>query len=559
MAMAADSSSNHHSSSGQVFSGGDGDGADSPQLRRSNLPSAWAQVVRGEAEAIPGVNQSPPSSSSSLSSLATSVPEQLPFSDCSPSKAAPSSSSSSPPPSNSAAADNSNGNNGNATRPKKPAWNKPSNGLVEVPTAIDADSWPALSESTRASPKPSADPSSKPPMDGSVSNAQGPITTHSPKKQASTHANPHTTPNHALPTRQRPMKRGGGNNVGGPVHSSFTHPPPPPPPPPPFPVFPMPPNAYHNLIPAMPDPSPRDPPFRSNHWDTRPGGFVSQQHAGNDHRNSSRRNYGPHPHGDGTYRNSYGGRKDHDRGNYPNARDVHMQSQRAPPRGFVRPAPPNNPAFIPPQPVRPFGNPIGVPEFIYTMPMDPLRAVQFITHGSPPAMFVPVTEPSLPGLLINQIDYYFSDANLIKDEFLRSNMDDHGWVPISLIASFPRVELEVKGLTQNIQLILSSLRASTVVEVQDDKVRKRNEWMRWIPTSGRLTTEPGSSSPGNSSFNVMATSFQKMTMEDAATSQNSLAGNKDPNSEAGPGSNSTESTAQSHLSNGDVTQSTQSS
>lgn len=90
-------------------------------------------------------------------------------------------------------------------------------------------------------------------------------------------------------------------------------------------------------------------------------------------------------------------------------------------------------------------------------------------------------------------------------------------------------------------------------------MRKRGEWMKWIPTSGRLSTEPGSPSLSNSSFNVMETSFQKLTMEEAATSQNSLAGNKDPNSEAGPGSNSTEFIAQPHLPNGDGTQSTQSS
>ncbi|KAF3445317.1 hypothetical protein FNV43_RR10492 [Rhamnella rubrinervis] len=455
MATAADSSSNHHSSSGPVFSG---DGADSPHLRQSNLPSPWAQVVRGEPESIPAVHQSPPSSSSS--SLATSLPEQIPFSDCSPSKAVPSS----PPPINSAAADNANGNNGIAGRQKKPAWNKPSNGVVETTPTIDADSWPALSESTRASPKLSADPSSKPVADGSGSNAQ---------------------------------------LWGGHAHSNFTHPhppPPPPPPPPPYHVLQMHPNAYANLIPTMPDHSPRDPSFRNNHWDTRPGGFVPQPHAVNDRRNSSRRNFGPHPHGDGTYRNNYGGRRDHDR------------------------------------------------EFIYTMPMDPIRAVQFITHASPPAMFVPVADPSLSALLVNQIDYYFSDANLIKDEYLRSNMDDHGWVPISLIASFPRV----KNLTHNIQLILTSLRASSVVEVQDDKVRKRNEWMKWISTSGRLSAESGSASPGNSSFNVMATSFQKMTMEEAATSQDSLAGKADPNCKAAPGTGSAESIARSHLPNGEV-------
>lgn len=41
------------------------------------------------------------------------------------------------------------------------------------------------------------------------------------------------------------------------------------------------------------------------------------------------------------------------------------------------------------------------------MPMDPIRAVQFIPHVSPPAMFVPVADPSLSALLVNQIDYYF--------------------------------------------------------------------------------------------------------------------------------------------------------
>lgn len=38
-----------------------------------------------------------------------------------------------------------------------------------------------------------------------------------------------------------------------------------------------------------------------------------------------------------------------------------------------------------------------------------------------------------------QLLVYFSDANLVKDDFLRSHMDDQGRVPISLIANFPRV------------------------------------------------------------------------------------------------------------------------
>jgi la-related protein 1 len=105
-------------------------------------------------------------------------------------------------------------------------------------------------------------------------------------------------------------------------------------------------------------------------------------------------------------------------------------------------------------------------------------------------MFLPPLVPiPLATTLLNQIDFYFSDANLLTDEYLKKNMDAEGWVPISLIASFRRVQM----LTNNIELILNSLRASNVVEVQGDKVRRRNDWMRWVrlPSS----EEPISSSP----------------------------------------------------------------
>lgn len=165
--------------------------------------------------------------------------------------------------------------------------------------------------------------------------------------------------------RQRSSKRGGssgggGNNPAtGPPQSGFSHQHLTPPPPPPFPVIQVPPNSYGSYVPVMPDASMRDPQYRGNNWETRPaGGFASQSH--NDHRHSSRRggNYGPR--GDAGYHNSFGGRRDQDRGNYGNARDGHIQHQRAPPRGFPRPPPPSAHTFVPP-PVRPFVNPMGYP------------------------------------------------------------------------------------------------------------------------------------------------------------------------------------------------------
>lgn len=179
MAPAADPSSNHHSPRGPELSpaGGGCGGGDSPHSKRGNLPSLWAQVVKGgEPESVHGGgHQSPPSSSSSLSSVGQSVSEQTPFSDCSSSKAAPPS----PPPTtttlnDSGAVENSNGNNSIGVRPTKPAWNKPSNGVVAAEAAsVMDDNWPDLRESTKASPKQLADSSPKLPVtDGSLSNSQ---------------------------------------------------------------------------------------------------------------------------------------------------------------------------------------------------------------------------------------------------------------------------------------------------------------------------------------------------------------------------------------------------
>ncbi|KAG2698284.1 hypothetical protein I3760_07G144200 [Carya illinoinensis] len=540
MATTADSPS-----SPTVPAGRGGENINSPQFRRKNLQSPWAQVVRGQVnESLSLVHSSP--SSSSLST--TSQPEQTPFSDSSPPKTA----SPSLTPDYSSAGEGSDVNNGNAAPQKKQAWNKHSN-RVEVGPVMDAVSWPALSESTKAFPKSSADSSSKIVTDVTVSSTQGPVITYSPQKQATSSANPSSTTNHTLPFRQRSMKRGGGGNTrGGPAQSGFAHPPPPPP----FPVFQMPPNGYPNMVPGVPDPSYREFPYRSSNWETRPvGGYVSQSHSSNDHRSSSRRgSFGPHQRGDGHYHNSHGGRRDPDRGGYGNARDVHLHPQRAPPRGFVRPPPPNTAAFVTPPPVRPFVNPMGYPEFYYipTMPMEPFRP--FIAHAPPPPLLIPVAEPSLSTLIVNQIEYYFSDENLVKDDFLRSNMDDQGWVLISLIASFRRVKI----LTADINFILDSLKASTLVEVQDDKVRRRSEWKKWIPASALPPSEPGFVSPNNSSYDMLSTSFQKIAVEEVDAKRGGVTVKADSISEAVPGRRLTNSYGESHLPNGEISQNTSS-
>lgn len=152
--------------------------------------------------------------------------------------------------------------------------------------------------------------------------------------------------NHGIGNRQSSMKRGGanGNNVGsGPVQNNFSGASPHLPPPPPFPVIQIPPGTFAHGIPGVPVPSPREP-YRNKNWDTRPplGGFMPPM---NENRSPSRRgNAGHHP-----------------RGGYANTRDTHGNHQRMPPRGLMRPPPPNPASFMGPQPMRPFANPPGFP------------------------------------------------------------------------------------------------------------------------------------------------------------------------------------------------------
>ncbi|CAH8258304.1 unnamed protein product [Arabidopsis lyrata] len=85
-------------------------------------------------------------------------------------------------------------------------------------------------------------------------------------------------------------------------------------------------------------------------------------------------------------------------------------------------------------------------------------------------------DSNLSSFMVFQIDYYFSDENLAKDNYLRSQMDNQGWVNIFIIAEFPRI----KSMTNDIEFILRSMRSSATVEIQNHKLRKRYGWQRWI-------------------------------------------------------------------------------
>jgi len=65
--------------------------------------------------------------------------------------------------------------------------------------------------------------------------------------------------------------------------------------------------------------------------------------------------------------------------------------------------------------------------------------------------------------IITQVEYYFSDKNLVKDSYLmqRINRDKRGYVELKLIASFKKM----KKLKQDIDVIATALRNSKNLEV----------------------------------------------------------------------------------------------
>ncbi|KAI3757250.1 hypothetical protein L6452_04784 [Arctium lappa] len=482
-------------------------GINSPSRRR-NLPSAWSQVVRGRSESESVIPRSPRDSeqhsvfSDQLmvfepASVVVAAAVQPDGSDC-----------------------------GNAGGAKKTAWGKSSvNGVVEGTTTpvMGAASWPALSESNRPVPKSlsSSESSSKPTTDGLLTVFEAPVISQTQQKPAKTNANNHSNTTNNHPVRQRSMKRGG--SAGG-ASAGYNRPPPPPPPPlpPPFPLFDM---TYCNYVPTVLDSPVREqPPLKGNSWNPRLMGVV-HDHSSN--RTPSRRNnFGPRPRGDGgVHNNGYGGRNEHHdrdwRGTRSAAgRDVHVPQQIVPPpppRGYFR-QPHPGPPYIGAQPIRPYGTPMGyemAAPFLYvpTLPPEPYRSTPLLPQAPPPPMFIPVVDPPLHVLILNQIEYYFSDANLVKDNFLRSNMDEEGWVSIALIAGFRRVQ----NLTTDVQIILNSLRDSSSVEIQGDKVRRRIEWRKWVQSADFPADSTSQSPRETTNSPVEEISIQKLKPDEFAT------------------------------------------
>lgn len=106
----------------------------------------------------------------------------------------------------------------------------------------------------------------------------------------------------------------------------------------------------------------------------------------------------------------------------------------------------------------------------------------------PPAAYGMPTQmpPGMPAIsqdqlllaVQQQIEYYFSVQNLVKDVFLRSKMNDEGWISLHVIASFNRVRM----LTPDLAMIMEALSGSTSVELSPDNLflRPKQNFQQWV-------------------------------------------------------------------------------
>ncbi|MED6193569.1 hypothetical protein PIB30_020713 [Stylosanthes scabra] len=419
-------------------------GAGAPSNHPPNLTgpavasSAWSHVVAAAAPSQPPLVVDPPALSVSVA--VNSVP---------------------PPPPEEPSRDgfDNGGNNGAAGGAgRRPAWSKPSSGggggSSSSSEVMDADSWPALVESARATAKSPAlsETAVKAPAP-ELQNTGSPVPSSSPQRQVKDNAGI----SNAAPTHQRTYRRNNSNassNGGHPQQHA---------------------GPQGSVAASGPHNHGSRTGFGSN------DGHPQQRNSYRNHRNG-----GPHQRGDGAHHHNYGGRRDqgHAHQDWNGHRNLNGRDNFMSPRYGPRMVQPQGPPPLPPfyASMRPFGGmgyseqPLQQMMYFSSPQLDSLRAVPYAPPISQNYMYYQPPDPHLYTKIVNQIDYYFSNDNLIKDLYLRQNMDEQGWVPISLIAGFKKV----MQLTDNVQIVLDAVRTSSVIEVNGDKIRRGNDWERWL-------------------------------------------------------------------------------
>jgi len=123
----------------------------------------------------------------------------------------------------------------------------------------------------------------------------------------------------------------------------------------------------------------------------------------------------------------------------------------------------------------PIYSPYGVGYDVQYATYPPLPLVQPLAPGPGPVSVLSFPLDYTRYYLLGQLEYYLSPQNMAQDYYLRQQMNPEGWIPVSLLASFNRVQ----QFTTDIEMVQEVLTYSLVVEVSGDWVRMSGE--QWRP------------------------------------------------------------------------------
>lgn len=139
--------------------------------------------------------------------------------------------------------------------------------------------------------------------------------------------------------------------------------------------------------------------------------------------------------------------------------------------------------------VMPSPTPLNMAHPYMPSPMPPAAAA--LPGPQQPAPLPHTAErASLQTRVQSQIEYYLSTENLLKDVYLRSKMNEEGWVPVALLASFNRI----KEMTPDPTIVLDAIATSSKVELdaQGTHLRVTGNWQKWV-----LAGQPPQPAPGS--------------------------------------------------------------
>lgn len=121
----------------------------------------------------------------------------------------------------------------------------------------------------------------------------------------------------------------------------------------------------------------------------------------------------------------------------------------------------------------------------------------------------PIPDDELRDKIIKQAEFYFSDANILKDSFLLKHVrrNKMGYVSIKLITSFKKV----KTLTKDYRVVAYSLRQSEELEVNEEgtKVRRKSPLPEYDETTPSRTVVAVNLPQDNPTIESVAEIFSK--------------------------------------------------